>query len=173
MRTRELTLGAAGLILLALCAGCGYKLSGGGTLPNDVEDILILSFENRTTRPEIEQRVTEAVAREFSRRKRYSLVTEKSNADAVLEGVILSYRTAPVQFTDDGRATRVEASVSIQATLRQTADDVVLWRQSGLIFKEQFDVPESGEFFDEESLALDDIARGAAGALVTAMLEGF
>ena len=173
MRARELTFCVLALLLFLSGTGCGYKLSGGGVLPEGVEDIAIVPFENRTTRPEIEQRVTEEVAREFSRRKRYNVVTDKGGADAVLEGAILSYRTAPVQFTDDGRATRVEASVSIQASLRQTADDKILWRQSGLIFKEQFDVPESGEFFDQESVALDDIARGAAGALVTAMLEGF
>ena len=38
---------------------------------------------------------------------------------------------------------------------------------------EQFDVPETGEFFDQETLALDDIAAGAADVLVTSILEGF
>jgi hypothetical protein len=30
-----------------------------------------------------------------------------------------------------------------------------------------------GAFFDEETLALDELARGAAGVLVTSILEGF
>ena len=40
-------------------------------------------------------------------------------------------------------------------------------------FREQYDIQESGEFFDEVTLAMDDIATGAAGALVTSILEGF
>lgn len=164
------------LLLLGwlLAQACGYALTGRGTtLPPDVSVIAVMPFTNRTTRPEIEQRVTEEVAAQFSKRRQYRVVTNPGEADAVLEGAVASYRTTPVLFTDDGRATRVEAAVSLEATLRQTRDDKVLWRQSGLIFKEQFDVPESGEFFDQETVALDDIAEGAAGALVTSILEGF
>ena len=65
-----------------------------------------------------------------------------------------------------------EAIVTLQATLRDTTNDTVLWSQSGLVFKEQFDVVESGAFFDQETVALDDIARGAAEVLVTSMVEG-
>lgn len=165
---------ALAALLLPCLPGCGYRVVGSGsTLPDHIKIIAVLPFENNTTRPEIEQRVTEEVAQEFSRRRRYSVVTDRGAADAVLEGAIASYRTTPVLFTEAGRATRVEAVVSIRATMRDTANDEVLWSQSGLIFKEQFDVPETGEFFDQESVALDDIARGAAGALVTSILEGF
>ena len=162
------------LLLPAWLPGCGYRFVGRGSdLPEHIKIIAVLPFENNTTRPEIEQRVTEEVAKEFSRRRQYNVVTDRGAADAVLEGTIASYRTTPVLFTAGGRATRVEAVVSIRATMRDTANDEVLWSQSGLIFKEQFDVPETGEFFDQESVALDDIARGAAGALVTSILEGF
>jgi TolB-like protein len=162
------------LVLAGLTQGCGYRLSG---MPvgriGEIKVIAVLPFENRTNRPEIEQRVTEEVAEELTRRGRYRVVTDPSAADAVLEGAVTSYRTTPVQFTDAGRATRVEAVVTIQATLRESLRDEVLWSQSGLIFKEQYEVPETTEFFDKESVALDDIAEGAAGVLITSILEGF
>jgi hypothetical protein len=101
------------------------------------------------------------------------VVTDRTLADAMLEGAITSYRTAPVEFGDESLATRVEAVVTIQATMRELATDDLLWSQDGLIFREQFDVKSTEDFVDEESIALDRIARGAAGALVTAMLEGF
>jgi hypothetical protein len=78
-----------------------------------------------------------------------------------------------VQINPDGRATRLEAVVQLQATLRRTVTDEVLWSQAGLLFREQFDVPDTGEFFDQETLALDDIATGAAEALVNSIFEGF
>ncbi|MCP3980025.1 MAG: hypothetical protein GY716_12035 [bacterium] len=168
---------AALLLLLAACAGCGYRLLGSGgasALPPAVQSIAVLPFDNRTNRPEIEQRVTEEVARELSERSRLVVKTDAGATDAVLVGAVLSYGTTPVQFTDAGRATRVEATVSLQATLRQTADDQILWSQSGLIFKTQFDVPDDTTgFFDRETVALDDIARGAADVLVTSIFEGF
>ncbi len=168
VRFRALT---ASLLVLA---GCGYALVGKGTvLPDHIKSVAINAFENRTTRPEIEQRVTEEVAREFSQRGHYRVVSDPQKADAVLDGAIQSWATRPVQFSDAGRAIRVETVVTLQATLRETATDEILWSQSRLIFREQYDIQEEGEFFDEETLALDDIARGAASTLVTSILEGF
>ncbi len=159
---------------ILIVAGCGYALVGkGSVLPDHIQSVAINAFENRTTRPEIEQRVTEEVAREFSQRGRYRIVSDPQKADAVLDGAIESWSTRPVQFSSSGRATRVETVVTLQATLRETASDEILWSQSRLMFREQYDVQEEGEYFDEETLALDDIARGAAGTLVSSILEGF
>jgi len=172
---RRAWLAMIAVVVLAL-PGCGYRLAGTGPPIPGLENIKVLvvvPFENRTTRPEIEQRVTEEVARELSKRGRYEVVTDRASADAMLEGAITSYRTSPVEFGTDSRATRIEAVVTLQATLRELATDDVLWSQDGLIFRGQFDSDETEAFFDEESIALDQIARGAAGALVTAILEGF
>ena len=59
----------------------------------------------------------------------------------------------------------------------------MLWSQAALLFRAQYDVQDSGtdvafgttssQYFDQETLALDDIARGAASALVNSLLEGF
>lgn len=171
-------LAVAGLSLLAV--SCGYTLSGYGSsvLPDTVSAVAVTPFENRTTRPEIEQRVTEAVALQLSRRGRSKsgrlrVVTQVGQADAVLEGAVTRYQTRSVEFAATGFATRIETEVLLQATLRDLKTDEVLWSQTGLIFKEQFDVPPTGEFFDQETLALDDIARGAAEVLVSSIVEGF
>lgn len=173
------------LALLLAGSGCGYRLAGQNTfLPPRIHVVAILPFENRTTRPEIEQRVTEAVSREFSKRRQYRVVTAKEGADATLAGAITGFRTNPVQFNVEGRATRVETDVTIEATLRDQASDEVLWSQAGLLFRSQYDVQDTGtaqvnvvatteQFFDQETLALDDIAQGAAGLLVNSILEGF
>lgn len=176
---RRRTAGRAALgvaVAVALVhVGCGYRLAGtgGGVLPPTVRTIVVTAFENRTTRPEIEQRVTEEVTRELSRRGGYRVATNPADADAELRGVVATYRTSPVQFSASGRATRVEAVVTLSVTVRDLRSDAVLWSQDGLLFREQFDVPETGAFFDQETVALDDIARGAASVLVTSILEGF
>ena len=174
-RRRALPLLAV-LCLLACAPACGYRLAGQlDVLPTHIKVIAVVPFENRTDRPEIEQRITEAVARELTRRGK-TVSTNRDMADAVLEGVVTTYRTTPVEFNSQGRETRAEAVVTIQASLRETVTDEVLWNQSGLIFKEQFEVSQSavtGEFFDRESLALDGLAAGVAGVLATSMFEGF
>jgi len=171
----RLALRVAVPLLLCGLAGCGYALVGTtSALPENIKVIAVLPFENRTTRPEIEQRVTEEVASQLSRRRRYRVVTDRTTADAVLEGAVTQYRTTPVQFTAEGRASRVEVVVTIQAALREVATDELLWSQAGLVFKEQYDLPpETAEFFDQESAAQTEIAKGVAGVLVTSIFEGF
>ncbi|ANM28875.1 hypothetical protein ABI59_03540 [Acidobacteria bacterium Mor1] len=159
-----------------LCAGCGYALQGTKIegIPDYISAIAVDPFENRTQQPEIEQRVTEQVAAELAKRSRFKLVSAKEDANALLTGVVTEFRTNPVQFTDEGRASRVEAVVTIQATLRDLTNDEILWSQPGLLFREQFDVSdEEQEFFDQTGQALDDIGRGAALALITSIFEGF
>ena len=163
------------LFVLGCSAGCGYRLAGQGSsvLPEHVKALLVAPFENQTQRPGIEQLVTEQVAVQFTRRGKYSVVSKRSEADAIIEGAITQYRTAPVQFTDELLANRIEAIVRVQATVRDLATDEILWSQGGLIFKEQYEVPQGEDFQAEENLALDQIARGVAQALVTSILEGF
>jgi outer membrane lipopolysaccharide assembly protein LptE/RlpB len=164
------------LLLLSTLTACGYNLAGrggGDNIPDYVRAVVITAFENRTQKPEVEQRITEEVSSEFVKRGRYKLVPVREDAQALLEGAVLDYREQPVQFTSEGRTTRVEAVVSIAATLRDLTNDEVLWRQTDLLFREQYDVPESGEFFDQGTLALDLIAVDAAEALVASIFEGF
>ncbi len=155
--------------------GCGYKLAGTGTfLPANIKTIAVAPFENRTTRSEVEVRVTEAVSRELSRHGATKVVVDKALADAYLEGVVTEFHTSPVQFNSEGRATRLESTVVLRASIRDLVTGEILWSQANLLFRDQFDVQqEEADYFDLETLALDALARGAAQALVNSVTEGF
>ena len=84
------------------------------------------------------------------------------------------FETTPVQFNAQGRATRVEIAVVVRASLRDLAKGEILWDQSNLLFREQYDVQQTDvNYFDLETLALDELARGAAQTLVNSITEGF
>jgi TolB-like protein len=166
------------IALMAVAAGalgCGYKLAGTGTfLPPNIKTIAVAPFENRTGRPEIEVRVTEAVARELSRHGATKVVSDKAAADAYLEGTVTDFQTSPVQFNSEGRATRLESTVVLRASIRDLASGEILWSQANLLFRDQYDVQQQQvDYFDLETLALDALARGAAQTLVNSITEGF
>ena len=171
----------SGVLVIAMIAlasasvGCGYKLAGTGTfLPPNIKTIAVAPFENRTGRSEVEVRVTEAVARELSRHGSTKVVSDKSAADAYLEGTVTDFRTSPVQFNSEGRATRLESTVVLRASVRDLASGEILWSQANLMFRDQYDVQqEQVDYFDEETLALETLARGAARTLVNSITEGF
>lgn len=154
---------------------CGYKLAGRNqVLPETVKVIAIPPFENHTRRPEIEQRITEAVTATFIRRGGYRTTATESSADAVLKGAVTGYDTTPVSVGSDGRATRYEVVITAQVDLSTIPEGTVLFRAGQFIFKRQYNVSEDAEsFFDQEIIAIDLIASDFAEAVVTSILEGF
>lgn len=170
----------AALLLAAAvsAAGCGYHLAGRGkgtgVVPATARTIGIPPLANETDRPELEQRITEALVDEFVRRGRLVVLPGPEGADLLLEGAIMSFRTEPVTFSEQGRFDRVEVVVTARIRLLQTSPELVLWSQNHFVFREQYDVPESSlAEFDPEIVAIDEIAKGFARSAVTSMLEGF
>ena len=163
--------------LLLLLTGCGYSLVGNANnlLPPTVKTIQVPAFINRTTRVELEQRVTQAVADEFVSRGRLRLVSVPAEADVILRGSIDSFAIFPVAFNQQGRATQYQISITAKIELvDHRADDKVLWKNDQYRFTENYQVNvESSDAFDQETRAIREIAVRFAETLVTSLLEGF
>lgn len=166
------------VILLAVLAstGCGYSTAGKTTrLPSNVQTIAIPAFINQTQTYRIEQRLTEAVVREFITRTKLHIVNEAdSNADATLQGTITAAQSTPLIY--DSQTGRVSSSL-ITVNLKVSLVDKkgkVLFDNPNYIYREQYQVSqEVASFFQEESPALERLSRDLARTLVADVLERF
>src|ERR1035441_6063339 len=87
-------------------SSCGYHVGGTGSrLPPGLKVIAVPALVNRTSRYRVEQRMTEAVVREFLARTRYRIVSTEDSADAVLRGEITSLEAVPAVFDTTPTAT--------------------------------------------------------------------
>jgi hypothetical protein len=162
-------------MLLLMLSGCGYALVGHSNfLDPSIRTIEVPAFVNRTTRVELEQRVTQAVAGEFVSRSRLQLVTADSDADAILRGSIDSFNIFPIAF-DQGRATRYQVSITAKIELLDhRKGDKVIWKNDQYRFTEDYEVNVGNtDAFDQETRAIQEIAVRFAEGLVTNLLEGF
>ncbi|HEY3175637.1 MAG TPA: LptE family protein [Candidatus Polarisedimenticolia bacterium] len=167
-------------IVLALAAasaapGCGYRLAGRNQLlPPSVKVIAVPPFENQTRRPEIEQRITEQVTATFIQRGGYRTTASEAGADALLKGEVTGYDITPVSVGSQGRADRYEVVITASVELVKLPERNVLFRSSHFVFKKQYSV-EGGNltFFDQEIVAISEIAKDFAESVVTSILEGF
>jgi len=174
LAARGSRLTAAALALLV--SGCGYNLVGKGNfLDPTIRTIEVPAFINRTTRVELEQRVTQAVAEEFVSRGRLRLVTDAKAADAILRGSIDSFGITPVAFNAQGRATQYQISITAKIELvDHRNDDKVLWKNDQYRFTENYQVDvTTGDTFDQETRAIREIAVRFAESLVANLAEGF
>ncbi len=159
-----------------LC-GCGYHLVGtSSTLSEELRTLYVDKFENLTSWSDMDQRVFEAVTLEWVRRRRLAVVESRSQADLLLSGVILSLRVAPVSFDQQGRATDYQmvltTSVKLQDIRGEEPD--LLWEDRAFSRRTSYAVdPSAVDYFDRQIEAMDELSHEYAGALVSAVLEGF
>ncbi len=162
--------------MATLFSGCGYHVAGRGSkLPETLQTIAIPALENRTSRYRIEQRLTQALVREFLARTKYHIVPDPANADAVLRGEVASIESTAVLFDPTtGRATALVVAVKLKVRLEERESKVVLYRNDNFLFREQYEIStDVASFFDEQDPALDRLARDFASRLVAAILENF
>lgn len=163
-----------GLLLLAAMPGCGYRLAGKATaIPANVDSVAIPIFTNKTTKYRLEQRLTSAVTDEFIARTRYRIVSDASQAKALLTGEVTEFNSTPVIFAGGAGATFL-VTVRMRVLLRDTTTQKLLFENNNFYFREEFEISRgSKEFFPEEGPAMDRLAREFSRTLVSSILEAF
>ena len=160
----------------ALLSGCGYSLVGTskGWLPETIRTVWVPAFVNDTPVVGLEQRLTAAVLRELSARRRLKPAPSLEQADALLLGRVSGYSLQPVRFDGQGRAVEYQVVITARITLKERATDKVLFDDPAFLFRQPYNVPVSGSsYFNPETLAIDQMAQPFARSVVATILEGF
>jgi hypothetical protein len=189
----------ASISFLSLCfcvsvalflSACGYHVGGTSSrLPPGLKVIAVPALENQTNQYRVEQRMTQAVVREFLARTKYRVVSTEESADAVLHGAITSLESSPVVFdttptpnaptsptatTSTARATTMLISVHMKVSLEERETKKILYKNDDYLFREAYEIStDPGTFFDEQGPALDRMARDFASRLVADVVENF
>jgi outer membrane lipopolysaccharide assembly protein LptE/RlpB len=163
------------LLGVLVLTSCGYALVGHSNfLDPTIKTIEVPSLVNRTTRVELEQRLTQAVSEELVSRGRLELVKTGKQADVILRGSIDSFGIYAVAF-EEGRATQYQISITAKIELvDHRHEDKVLWKNDQYRFSENYEVNlATTDAFDQETRAINEIAVRFAESLVANLLEGF
>jgi outer membrane lipopolysaccharide assembly protein LptE/RlpB len=166
---------AAAIALVALLASCGYHTAGAVShLAPDVKMLAIPAFQNQTHTYHVETGLTSAVIREFNTRTRYRVVQSEADADAVLQGTVVSAEVAPVAYDSvTGRASTGLVTIVAKVTLT-ARDGRILYSNPNYVFRDQYQISnELASFFEEQGPALDRLSRDFSRTLVSNILEAF
>ena len=104
---------------------------------------------------------------------------ETATVDAVLTGEISGIDVRPVSFTDQQLASRYEITMTARVELRDTKENKVLWENSALTFRQEYEA-QSGQtaldpaaFFGQDADAVGRLTTEFARTIVSAILEAF
>jgi len=161
-------------LISSLFLQCGYHLRGiGSSLPPHIKVLSVPMFANRTTRFELDLKLTQGVIDEMISRGKVEITDETDNADAVLIGEILRFNANPIGFGGDAMADRYNISIVAKVILRDLVQKKVIFSNSSFVYQGEYDVPEGVDFESLETEAIDEMAVKFARSLVVSILEGF
>lgn len=153
---------------------CGYHLRGTGSfLPPHIKVLNIPMFANRTTRFELDLKLTQGVIDEMIARGKVEITDEADSADAVLIGEILRFHANPIGFGEDATADRYSISIVAKVILRDVVQKKVIFSNPSFVYQGEYEVPEGTDFESVETEAIDEMVVKFARSLVVAILEGF
>ena len=171
-------LGASISTTIALFStGCGYHAVGSAAhLPPDVHTIAVRFVENKTQRYHAEIAITQAIVNELQLRTRDRIVpvSDASEADATLTGVILNESVAPYTYNSNTGQTSTYL-ITLTANITLTGrDNRILYQHEDYHFHQQYEATaDLASFIQEDSPAEARLAHDFSQALVGDLLESF
>ena len=164
------------LLFTLTLTSCGYHTAtkGGSQIPN-LNTLAVPPFINQTSTYKVEQTLASAVVKELLKRTNYQLLyREDSAADATLRCTVTGVGTGPATYDPQtARASTMVVGVTMKVTL-VARDGRILYDNPNYAFRDQYQVSrDTSTFFEEQSPALDRVARDLARSLVSDMLEAF
>lgn len=152
---------------LALSGCAHYQL--GTTLPPHLRTICVDTFENRTSEPNIESRITMYVRREFQHDGQLKIVATEEESDITLKAVLESYDVESLIYEKNNpnttRRYRARIYCTLTATETATGKLIVSQRVSG-----DTTFPAAGDTVTARRNALNDVARSLAKEVVDAVI---
>jgi len=159
--------GVALCAALALCGCANYRL--GTTLPPHLKTIYVETFENHTEEPNIEQKITIAVRRQFQHDGQLKIVADEDTSDVTLKATLESYDVESLLYERNNPNTtrRYRARVFCMVDARETATGKVIVQQR---VTGDMTFPAVGDTVTARRNALDEVARDLALEVVDAVI---
>jgi hypothetical protein len=168
--------GACALLFAVLMTSCGYHVGGQAVLiPKSIQTIAIPAFTSASLRYKLLDVLPQEIGREFIAKTRFRVVTDPSQADAVLNGNLNLAQVYPTIFDPiSGKPTSVQVLVAISMTLSERATGRVLFTRNNMAFRQNYSFAvDPHQFFDESGPAFDRVSRDVAHDVVSAVVEAF
>lgn len=120
------------LLVLFLLSGCVRYSFTGTSIPDNVNSIFIPFFADQSSSGigDLSDRLNETIINRFINQTRLRSANSRGDADAVLEGSIVSYQNRPFSITGEEEADQNEVTITVRATYQYTNEEKPEWSNS-------------------------------------------
>ena len=170
---RRSVLGLCSAVALATAVnGCSYSPNP-ALFPPHLHTLAVPTFENRTTEPNLDQEVTNALVNRFVANNRLRLVGE-SDADLVVTGAIVDYRNSVFGFNAREQAEEYQVSVTVAVRVKDRVKNREMWADDRLVrTSNYFVVAIPGQEVQDQITARQDAIDKIGEAVINRTVEGW
>lgn len=169
-------LAAIALIAVAL-SSCGYHVAGKENLiPKSVRSIAIPPFENVTVHYKLTDVLPQDIGRELISRTKYQIISDPTQADAILRGTVINYVAFPTLIDQaTGRTSGLQVIVRLGVSLTERSTGKVIYNRPAYEAHERYEasVTNNYQYFDESGAAVQRLSKDVARDVVSSILENF
>ncbi len=118
-------------VVLICLAGCGYTFPGySGILPGGVEKLYVPLVVNKSSEPQLENKMSNRLSEVLSRNSKLTLVEKPQDADGILNATILSYSKHALSYDRDDDISEYRAVMVMDVALLRAGTEDVLWQKT-------------------------------------------
>ena len=148
------------LVFTLILSGCGvYSFSG--SMSSGIESVAVPVFENESVEYGIAEDLTSGVIEGFVADNTLKVIS-RSKADAVLEGIILSYDRSAYTYDENDQVQEYKVNITAKVRLSKS-DGSPVWEEESLtgygIYSADDETEEEGKSRSIEKIAEDIVNR--------------
>jgi hypothetical protein len=152
------------ILTLAFClvvSCCGYSTRS--LLPNYIQKVHIMLFENRTLKVRLDEIATDAVLEAFRSGSNLQIVDENT-ADIIISGKVVGFSKDPYTYTSDQTILEYKITVKFSVRCLDKARNEIFWEGN---------VSDWATYETDEDRAIEEATKKTAERLVNAILTSW
>ena len=163
------------VLFLFFLYGCGY--TAGSLLPTHINTIYVEMFTNKTTEPNIEIEITNAIKDKFSLDGALEITNSKEDADSILTGEVLKYEKQPLSYTSDDEVAEYRLVLTVNLTYTDLVNDNLMWKEENFKADSEYFTTLAQQTFTstnlDEQVLIKNAAKELAEEIVARTVEGW
>lgn len=160
--------------MFLVLAACGYHFSPGGEyIDPDVRKVFIEPFANRTSQANLEDTIRLAITDWFIRGRRFQIVDNEAQADAIFRGTVKSLTTAPLSSRTTNLAAEERMTLTLELSFEDRRTKKVIWKDANFSGTQDYPVASLSDTETARKNALTKLSRDTAERAYRMMMSGF
>lgn len=158
------------LLLIILVSGCVYYFPH--VYDGPTKKVYMQTWKNRTSNLGLDTDIYQSLSRWFQRSKSIILTKDRTDADLILAGEIISIVLPSVAWDASSRATEVKVRLEVRYILKDLKTDAILWEIPRQLWTEEYSTLGGADAMsDNEQAALDQITEDLSEHIYLGTLE--